>query len=234
MVFLLHGRRGAAQGVFDMALEIQSKARAQNKPVLIVLVEHRNHGKRQLDSALNGGKKALDMYSILRGTAQDVTFLADFLPAKLGLSAPDLKFGVVGVSLGAHCALVLVSTARDKFAFCAALIGCADFARMITSRIASADAEPAQVLGKHFVSLLERDGALSNVPAFRNTDLLLFSTSGDTLCPQSMNDAFIQALHADKANRSAKLAAKVFEHDSHAVTPDMQTETIDKLLEWFC
>jgi len=91
ILFLLHGRLQSAKDVDSIARSILEKNNQQQRKLWIVTFDHRNHGQRLVDVTANyawtdkvsNDLHAMDMYSIQTGTAQDVSFLIDFIPACL-------------------------------------------------------------------------------------------------------------------------------------------------------
>ncbi|KAK7678524.1 hypothetical protein QCA50_018396 [Cerrena zonata] len=150
VLFLLHGRtRSSAdnEGVAEQLLkEISEKDRASssNLDLLVVTFDHRNHGSREVNSlanigwnefGLNNDRHAVDMYSIQVGSAQDVSFLIDFLPAFLYPNGEMSiqQWSVSGVSLGGHSAwITLRNDPRVKVGI--PIIGGADYLALMSKR----------------------------------------------------------------------------------------------------
>ncbi|KAI0827204.1 Alpha/Beta hydrolase protein [Trametes gibbosa] len=127
VMFLLHGRNGTAhrmggfvQGIFDEVHARRAKHGGQAQDLYIVTLDHRNHGKRLVDKQANQGwfddpeqnndRHAIDMYAIQTGTAQDVSYLIDFLPSYLFPNEERVisQFICVGKSLGGHATWIVL------------------------------------------------------------------------------------------------------------------------------
>ncbi|KAI5475082.1 hypothetical protein MNV49_001958 [Pseudohyphozyma bogoriensis] len=124
VLFLLHGRFGKQDEprlwrFADSLLSAAEAAREKGgKDLLVVTTDHRNHGERTVDKERNKGWKegegeqqefdneshAVDMYSVQTGTARDVTFLIDFLPATIFPKGERqvTDWFMAGISLGGH------------------------------------------------------------------------------------------------------------------------------------
>lgn len=98
VLFFLHGRGESAVNIQEYVGVILEKSRplrdsTDKHDLIVITFDHRNHGTRLRDAKANGGwsknpetnndRHALDMYAIQNGTADDVSFLIDFLPGYL-------------------------------------------------------------------------------------------------------------------------------------------------------
>lgn len=99
VAFHLHGRLGKKGALhpsvafFYEHLQKQPTTNGSRLPLVLVCMDQRNHGTRQVDALRNYGWRedpprhnpshAADMYSTQMGTAQDVSLVMDFLPAVL-------------------------------------------------------------------------------------------------------------------------------------------------------
>ncbi|KAM5543744.1 hypothetical protein V8D89_002361 [Ganoderma adspersum] len=131
----IRARRGA----------MHAGARSEVRDLLIVTIDQRNHGNRVVDERANMGwspdpdknneRHAIDMYAIQTGTAQDVSFLIDFLPSYLfpGGERTISQWVCAGRSLGGHSTwIVLRNDSRVKIGI--PIIGCPDYLTLISKR----------------------------------------------------------------------------------------------------
>ncbi|ORZ31636.1 Alpha/Beta hydrolase protein [Catenaria anguillulae PL171] len=116
-------------------------------PIITIAFDHRNHGERAVGYDLgNVGwptspekegnpMHAVDMYAIQHGTAKDISFLIDHLPAALEVDGRVrvVEWGVSGISLGGHSSLLAVmNDARISFAI--PIVGCGDYETLMRDR----------------------------------------------------------------------------------------------------
>jgi sulfonate transport system substrate-binding protein len=231
-LFLLHARTGSLASVLDRAEDLVRRARALGVPLLVLAVELRNHGQRMLDSQLNGPMSGdgLEMFANVLGTARDVSFVMDVLPGKLSLRGERIeRWGIVGISMGAH--VCLVAAMRDsRFATCVSLIGCADYAWLMSERIrsqralqiapdATIDDVGRLVLGDETYNLIARCGAMNISPDCSGTSFLLLGARGDPLVSPRYNARFVAAMAAHP-----RFTVRDHQVDEHKVTPAMWTD----------
>ncbi|KAJ8488091.1 hypothetical protein ONZ51_g3788 [Trametes cubensis] len=152
VMFLLHGRNGSAlkmgeyvNGIFDEVHAHRKKYDGEAQDLYIATFDQRNHGKRLVDKKANQGwfddseqnndRHAIDMYAIQTGTAQDVSYLIDFLPSYLFPNDERTisQFLCVGKSLGGHATwIVLRNEPRIKIAV--PIIACPDYLALMSRR----------------------------------------------------------------------------------------------------
>ncbi|KAJ3002130.1 hypothetical protein NUW54_g6015 [Trametes sanguinea] len=160
VMFLLHGRNGSAlkmeEFVYGIFEEVHARRRkaagggaeGEARDLYIATFDQRNHGKRMVDKKANQGwfddpeqnndRHAIDMYAIQTGTAQDVSYLIDFLPSYLFPNGERQisQFLCVGKSLGGHATwLVLRNEPRIQVAV--PIIACPDYLALMTRRAKS-------------------------------------------------------------------------------------------------
>ncbi|KAI0327730.1 hypothetical protein GY45DRAFT_1092976 [Cubamyces sp. BRFM 1775] len=155
VMFLLHGRNGSAlkmgefvNGIFDEIHAHRKKHGGEAQDLYIATFDQRNHGKRMVDKKANQGwfddpeqnndRHAIDMYAIQTGTAQDVSYLIDFLPSYLFPNEERAisQFLCVGKSLGGHATwIVLRNEPRIKVAV--PIIACPDYLALMSRRAKS-------------------------------------------------------------------------------------------------
>ncbi|KAH9848431.1 Alpha/Beta hydrolase protein [Lenzites betulinus] len=234
VLFLLHGRMGSAEGVEPVARAILDEVHArrvasagQQADDLVVVTfigrgvdgikDQRNHGTRLVDAHANwhweadtasekhNVRHALDMYAIQTGTARDVSFLIDFLPAYLYPNDERTvsQWLVSGISLGGHATwIVLKDEPRVKLGI--PIIGCPDFLTLISARAAEhnlALAPPhfpapllAYVRARDPAATPHTAGAPAGANPFRGKKVLVLCGAADALVPWKASERFVGEL----------------------------------------
>ena len=126
LVIHMHGRTGSARREDDLVRklygytqEARGLQRTRTRDVIYALFDQRNHGQRETNPQ---GQKtwkegnsthAIDMYGMYRGTASDVSFVMDMLPAYLFPQGERMitHVAVTGKSLGGHAAWQVLARA---------------------------------------------------------------------------------------------------------------------------
>ncbi|KAF5861022.1 hypothetical protein ETB97_000776 [Aspergillus alliaceus] len=132
------------------------------KGLIAVSFDQRNHGTRLVDPLGNEAWKqgnprhAQDMFSIIQGTARDVSLLIDFLPSYVfpGSEHEITENLVLGVSLGGHAAWSCILH-EPRVSAGVVIIGCPDYVNLMTDRAklsklpawTSSDPQGSQFLG---------------------------------------------------------------------------------------
>jgi len=219
-IFVLHGRGGKREDVFYFCKDL-----AKIKNVVAVTFDHRNHGKRVIDPLQNANlslnpNHVTDMYAMQLGSARDVTFLVDILPIKYNLTHAS-KFGVVGISLGAHSSLLVM--AHDiRISFCVSMIGCGDYKSLMQKR-QGVDME------KHFPTALQNlvasNDPVNNIAAFTNKHIFLAQGSEDKLVPAECNKEFYELVK----EVAKDVIFKCYPH-GHVVPPEMVKDVIEWII----
>jgi pimeloyl-ACP methyl ester carboxylesterase len=140
-LWLLHGRGDTQDSMSFIAaamIRAWNKRKQENEKSLIcVSFDQRNHGSRMIDNRANESWNAgnpthgPDMYTLFTGTAQDVSQLISHLPAYLPFRPRGWMCG--GVSLGAHATWHCVLH-DSRITAGIMIIGCADYANLMTDR----------------------------------------------------------------------------------------------------
>lgn len=214
ILFLLHGRKGSAKDMDPVARTIIEKNmdQQQQRELWVVTLDHRNHGERLIELRANCSWKdktsgnelhAMDLYSIQTGTAEDVSFLIDFLPIYL-FPEDDCKvdaWGIAGKSLGGHSTWIALS--RDpRITVGIPIIGCPNFLNLMKQR-AHKCAIPFEAphVPKSLISLINKDDpaskdfkSLNSSNPFFGKKILILSGKEDPLVPWSVNKSFVDAL----------------------------------------
>ncbi|KAF8806085.1 alpha/beta-hydrolase [Phlegmacium glaucopus] len=239
ILFLLHGRHGSAGDVDPVARRILAKNTGDEQQQLwIVTLDHRNHGQRLLDAKANNAwtetvsnnLHAMDMYSIQTGTAQDVSFLIDFIPAYF-FPHDDCKvdtWGVAGISLGGHSTWIALST-DPRITLGIPIIGCPNYIELLKHRAHTSDiAFQAPHIPNSLITLINKsDPAFKNYKSldssnpFLGKKVLVLSGKEDPLVPWSASEGFVDALEVGPEG-----VKKVFVQEGvkHACTKEMVEE----------
>ncbi|EJF57019.1 hypothetical protein DICSQDRAFT_140743 [Dichomitus squalens LYAD-421 SS1] len=223
VMFLLHGRTGSAKRmetyVNDFFEEIRARRSAHkgSQDLIIVTIDQRNHGARMVDERANMGwfsepeknneRHAIDMYAIQTGTAQDVSFLIDFLPSYLFPNGERTisQWLCAGKSLGGHSTwIVLKNDPRVKIGI--PIIGCPDYLTLISKR-AKAHKLPVgpPYLPDSLIELIRRaDPAAAPYTAtdesnpFLGKKILVLSGQDDKIAPFSSSKEVVEKLNVGK------------------------------------
>ncbi|CCM04687.1 uncharacterized protein FIBRA_06873 [Fibroporia radiculosa] len=248
VLFFLHGRKGSAEGVEwvpNATLEWVDKHRKisdqQAQELVVVTIDQRNHGTRVADLAANKGwdesppssrndRHAIDLYCIFAGTAQDISFLIDWLPAYLYPSEERTisQWIVAGLSLGGHAAwYTLRNDPRVKIGI--PIIAASDYVLLISER-AKRDGVPFEppYAPKVLLQQIQQTGAV-NTPydstdaanPFLGKKILALSGADDTSVPWSASERFFERL---VVGESGSKRAIVYPGVGHKCTPEMVEE----------
>ncbi|KAH7097417.1 hypothetical protein BKA62DRAFT_759986 [Auriculariales sp. MPI-PUGE-AT-0066] len=180
-------------------------------------------------------RHAVDMYAIQTGTARDVSFVIDFLPAYLFPSGERriVQWVWWAVSLGGHSSWILLNS-DPRVSFGVPIIGGADFEKLMAYRIertfgAGSTLEPPRypVILRDFVN--SHDPAKSNFQAndssnpFQGKKILVLSGATDTLVPFSITSEFAGILKSTMGAGSIEVVVE--EGAGHQLTPTATERT---------
>ncbi|KAI0763937.1 Alpha/Beta hydrolase protein [Trametes elegans] len=252
VAFLLHGRNGSAlkmgefvNGLFD---EVHALRRTHAGPhaardLYIVTIDHRNHGKRLVDKQANQGwsddaeknnpRHAIDMYAIQTGTAQDVSYLVDFLPAYLFPNGERTisQFVCIGKSLGGHATwLVLRNEPRIRIGV--PVIAAPDYLALMSRRARS---HKLPVGPPYFPQVLldliaRADPAAAPYAAagpenpFRGKKVLVLSGAEDKKVPWAVAKEFVERLNVGGEQEGGVKEVIVEDGTGHEFSPGMVKE----------
>ena len=186
------------------------------------------------------------------GTAQDITYLADVLPMYLGVSVS--KWGVAGISLGGHTALLSVAngkaratyhpfsprellqvvTTDNRFSVCVCIIGCGDYKTLMHHRASSAPSISAYTtqLNEQLIQLLSRVDPINNLDAFKGRALLFLGGEKDILVPPTCNQQFFEGLKTVYSGEAEKFEIIVEKGVGHEVTGSMEGRCVEWVNRW--
>lgn len=220
VVFVVHGHGGYMKTLFAYCHDLAEDGR------VVVALEQRNHGRRMVDRLHTEGfgpSTPVRRYAVYTGTARDVTFLIDFLPAVLGL--PCDRVGMVGRSLGAHA--TLMAMAHDpRIRVGVALIGSGDNLTQLTRRLEAYGIPPAErdaYLTPALRETIERHDPIAHAAAFADRPLLMLQGGEDEVVCGEANERF-EAAARSRYTQPERLRRTVFPGVGHNVTPAMWAE----------
>ncbi|KAJ6570293.1 Alpha/Beta hydrolase protein [Mycena vulgaris] len=244
-LFVLHGRLGSTEAPYiqDLISALMKAAAEHEKPqdLMVVAFDQRNHGTRLRDPVANLGfeqnaNHAHDMYSIQAGTAKDVSFVMDFLPAYLfPLGERTIaEWGVAGVSLGGHSTWI-AAAADPRVKIAIPIIGCPDYLGLMGPR---AEAEGIALGPPHFPeSLLKgiRATSLTALPytsrgdenPFLGKKVLVLSGGSDPVVPWTASEKFVEGLEVGSTGTKEVI---VEAGAGHEVTAAMVKEAVAFML----
>ncbi|EJD48964.1 hypothetical protein AURDEDRAFT_112703 [Auricularia subglabra TFB-10046 SS5] len=159
------------------------------------------------------------MYAIQAGTARDVSFLIDFLPAYLFPSGEShvAEWGVVGISLGGHSTWILLRE-EPRITFGVPIIGCPVYTPLMEWRV-------KQTYGEDLTAPRYPDSLRAFVEAprgglnpYAGKRILVLSGADDQLVPWVASKGHVEAL--DVGPKGAKRVV-VVEGAGHEVTESM-------------
>ncbi|KXN84560.1 hypothetical protein AN958_12306 [Leucoagaricus sp. SymC.cos] len=243
-LFFLHGRHGSAEKIRDFVGVILEKS-AQDD-LMVITFDHRNHGTRLRDAKADEGwskkpeltnDRHARMISTQAGTARDVSFLIDFLPAFLfPTSDRSIRtWGIAGKSLGGHSTwLALVHDKRISFGI--PIIGCPDYLKLMRGRAARFSipvAPPYFPTG--LLDMIARDDPaarpfdqLDASNPFLGRKILVLSGGADKLVPWDASKDFVEAL---EVGLNGVKKTMVYEGVGHECTKEMLEDLADFVVE---
>ncbi|KAK0223016.1 Alpha/Beta hydrolase protein [Armillaria fumosa] len=247
VLFVLHGRYGHCedQNVTSIVRGLlQEKGSNTRRKLYIVTFDHRNHGHRMVDPKANDGwsevatknndQHAIDMYSLQTGTAKDVSFLIDFLPAYM---FPEQErtiadWGVTGVSLGGHSTWISLSQ-EPRLTIGIPIIGCPDYLTLISARADKfgISLEKSSYLPDSLLALIQRSDPASTEYTSGNSSnpflgkkILVLSGADDLLVPWSASEPFVNGL---VVGENGVKRVFVQEGVGHKCTPEMVQQLVE-------
>ncbi|EPQ54128.1 hypothetical protein GLOTRDRAFT_78065 [Gloeophyllum trabeum ATCC 11539] len=220
VLFFLHGRLGSAVGLephvqtLFQELHHLRETNANLHPLIIVTFDQRNHGTRLADPKANEAwnkkdleshneRHAIDMYSIQTGTARDVTFLIDFLPAYIfpREERTIADWAVAGISFGGHSTWIALKSDK-RISTGIPIIGCPDYIALMSDRAqkSSVPFEPPYA-PESFLQFVRKNDPVSTPyysadesnPYF-GKKVLVLSGAQDKLVPWKASQSFVDKL----------------------------------------
>ncbi|KAI0059195.1 alpha/beta-hydrolase [Artomyces pyxidatus] len=248
VLIVLHGRTGSsgdfeetARTAFQWADEKKTAQPEQTqRDFIVVTFDQRNHGSRTVEKLGNlswakvpeehNKTHAVDMYSIQTGTARDVSFVIDFLPAYVfpNDERTVAEWVVAGISLGGHSTwLTLKNEPRVRVGI--PIIGCPDYLALIGFRAKSSGVPLAPpFMPASLRARIQADDPVAN--AFRSLEpgenpflgkrILVLSGEADTLVPWIASKEFVEGLEVGDGKKKVMVMSGV----GHEYTKTMMLE----------
>lgn len=255
----MHGRTGSAKNEDELVRELWQNTIGERQGLqgtnrvrdfLIATFDQRNHGARMTNKLGQRTWKegnpmhAVDMYGMIHGTALDVSFLVDMLPAYLfpeGERVVSL-FAVTGKSLGGHAAWQVLAH-EPRIQVGVPFIGTPDFQKLVAQRTRSSGLEngPPQVPNSLRVLMRQIDPAMqphsevTPLNPFFGKKICVCSGEDDKLVRWSFSEEFVKSLVVAPPNSEiARLSLEVFvqPETGHKVTPEMLARGGRWLAQW--
>lgn len=243
VLFFLHGRTRSASKIGRFVEEIlrhlSEKVGTTEVELLVVTFDQRNHGERLLSTAANNAwdegnnQHAIDMYAIHTGSARDISFLIDFLPAYLFPSAEArvVQWLAGGISLGGHSTWYALRH-EPRISLGIPIIGCPDYLRLMTLRAKASNVafEPPYIPASFLAYVQKEDPVaapytLSDASnPFLGKKILVLSGGDDPVVQWECSEAFVKDLEV--GSQGAKKVI-VYPGVGHECTPAMLKETAD-------
>ncbi|KAI0344767.1 alpha/beta-hydrolase [Trametopsis cervina] len=250
VLFLLHGRtefaekyKSTAERILTRITEHEAEGK-QEKQLVVVTFDQRNHGHRLTHKLTNGvwiegnERHAIDMYAVYVGTAKDVSFLIDFLPAHIFPSdeAKVVQWLVAGVSLGGHATWWSLRH-EPRVTLGVPIIGCPNYTNLIKDRAQTSGVDFAPPIAPQtFIDLLKATDA-AQVPytasdssnPFLGKKILVLSGKEDRLVPWTSSEEVVSNLNVGEQG-----VKKVFVYPGvgHECTAEMIKEAADFVWEY--
>ncbi|KAK4689374.1 hypothetical protein P7C73_g716, partial [Tremellales sp. Uapishka_1] len=239
-----HGRLGNktnmasfAQGIIGCTAEIASHGSQKRKRDLIVVsLDHRNHGKRESDPTANlsfnkNPAHLTDMAALIVGAKQDVSFIIDFIAAYLFPNGEKVveEYMATGISLGGHATWLLLRE-DPRIQIGVPIIGLPfeSYPRLMKARAESLGLEfKAPVYPPSLQTVLERP-----IPegTYRGKKILTLHGRDDPLVPYAKGEAEIEYVQADA--KAGDVDIWVQEWTGHVCTPEMVQKAAQWIWKW--
>ncbi|KAI0093154.1 Alpha/Beta hydrolase protein [Irpex rosettiformis] len=246
--FFLHGRSGSAADLEPKIQQIFNRVevnkaeggKKQERELVVVTFDQRNHGHRLVDESSIGSwvegnpNHAVDMYAMFVGTAKDVSYLIDFLPAYLFPSAQATidQWLVGGISLGGHSTWWLLRH-EPRVSMGIPIIGCPNYTHLITTRASTSNVPlTPPTFPPSFLAYLQDTDAVGAAYSsdvgnpYRGKKILVLSGADDTLVPWVSSEEMVNDL-----NVGVKKVI-VYPGVGHEVPEEMIKEAGDFIWEW--
>ncbi|KAJ5672757.1 hypothetical protein N7507_001884 [Penicillium longicatenatum] len=146
VLYMAHNRTRTYRVMEDMAHEILHRYRTDKRQggsvgLIAVTMNMRNHGDREVDPHANKTWKngnethAMDLVSMISGSAQDFKLVLDYLPTYLTQFTRFYNV-MFGVSLGGHTAWRIASlTSPGQFYAYSMVVGCPSLSTLLLGRL---------------------------------------------------------------------------------------------------
>lgn len=219
----MHGRGGSADNEENIVRHLWERARRSaqesgqpgKRELLLVSFDARNHGHRLTSEMGQKGWKqgnklhALDLYSMIVGMAQDVSFIVDFLPSYL-FPQDDRRitsWAVTGKSLGGHATWhVLANDPRIRIGV--PFISCPSYSTLMADRARTSfvtyspphvPATLSALISRIDPASQPYDSFDPNRNPFWGKQICMCSGEADKLVPWRCAESFVRALVTGEA-----------------------------------
>jgi dienelactone hydrolase len=227
-VFVSHGIAECVYDCIDYARSLVARG------LLVIGIEHRNHGRRFLSDT------NLDIYAecgpteiigIVHGTAQDISMAIDLLEVHFGFCPRAI--GVTGHSLAGRTALTafLLDARIDV---CASLIATGDFRQLLQCKYRQKGLDEREItsrLNEGFLRLIDKFDPVSNLSNLNDRPLLLTTGEVDRVVPSACIELFYKKVKAVYSG-GHRLELKKYPGVAHKVTSEMRAYAADWLEKW--
>ncbi|KAJ5108665.1 hypothetical protein N7456_005340 [Penicillium angulare] len=251
VLYMAHNRTRTYRVMEDMAHELLHRYRTDTRKgepigLIAVTMNMRNHGDREVDPNANRTWKdgnenhAMDIVSMISGSAQDFKLVLDYLPAYL----PQFNrfYNIMyGVSLGGHTAWRIASLiSPGQFYGYAMIVGCPSLSTLLLNRLGI---DPTSVNGDDTLDY-EKLKQLMNPKQQRRwpeplakivhqddrkvsndfpTDVPLFLCNGlhDKLVPAKYTNTWVEARRQSPEGSKQDITFFVQENTGHSCTKEM-------------
>ena len=195
-IIMCHGREQTSQQYFHLANELLVKF----TNIAVFVFDQRNHGERCISNIQNTSWKdgnnshALDMYSLIYGNSNDISYLIDTIPISINITIKT--WGSIGISLGGHSILMAVCH-EPRLEIGISIIGCGDYLSLMTSRAKYYNVEFPSVNDQQLIDYIKEKDPVNNINGFKNKKLFFCSGGLDKLVPLEASQKFLDSLKSD-------------------------------------
>jgi len=245
VVFVLHKRMGQREDIKEIAESVAERG------ALAVYWDAPNHGARQVSEQANTHwlqgnlHSAVDMYSQMMATMQEISLLLDFLAPKISVQFEQAA--VLGFSQGGHAAL-LAFTHEPRLNVCISVLSAGDYTLNMAKRfeyfnhVAAKRKSPRlpsfqQLFPDAFAKTIQRLDPISNTTQLARgyRPLLMLNGEADKLVPYECNASLfreLKALYPAEAEAEGRLSHKLYHGVKHDITDEMLSESFAFLEKW--
>lgn len=257
VIWVTHGRGGKVEDVFDICERLLLEA-CHKRHVLIVALEERNHGSRQIDSHRNQSwninvAHPSDLYALMIGMMYDIQSCIDILPLYIAtVSRDQLQIAVVGVSLGAHIAL-LCATHLERVNAAVSIMGSANFQELIKLRFehmkrmliiapskfgpeplnyfqrVSSETSPISDALKELCHVYD---PIYHIEQLKEKYVLMLSGDKDTVVPAVSQFHLYETMMRQFPECASRIVYHIEKDAKHQMTDGMRHKTIEFIQKW--
>lgn len=225
LVFVLHGLYGDMYDSYAFCEELQMAG------LCAIAIEHRNHGSRCFEPAVNKSNDELviDRMGVLIGTAHDVSTVLDFAPAKLAIKPRSV--GITGISLGGH-ACYRAMMIDERITAAVPIISSASGIFQLKDRIKTGYFKHADtyegLVSAQCDELLRKYEPPLHPERFADKKVLMLNGADDEGQPIAGNEDFVKKVQAVSKGKDC-IRLKLYEGVGHSCTQGMRKDAVDFL-----